>query len=52
MNGGDPLVGAAHDSRATLQFLLSPATHAADARPIQLIETHLSWVVLDARPTA
>lgn len=49
MNGSDPVGGPASDSQATLQFLLSPAAHPADAGPIELIETHMSWVVLDAR---
>lgn len=36
-------------SQETLRFLLSPEAHGPDAGPIELIETHMSWVVLDAR---
>lgn len=36
-------------SQGTLRFLLSPEAHGPDAGPIELIETHMSWVVLDAR---
>ncbi len=38
----------ASDSAATLRFLLSPQAHAPDAGTVELIETHMSWVVLDA----
>lgn len=33
---------------ALLQFLMSAEAHGHDAGPLQLIETHMSWVVLDA----
>ncbi|MEW6703662.1 MAG: hypothetical protein AB1430_02275 [Pseudomonadota bacterium] len=35
-----------HDPAAKLHFLLSPAAHGADADAAELIETHMSWVVL------
>lgn len=42
----DPAVQAS--SLATLAFLLSPAAHAPGSGPIESIETHMSWLVLDA----
>lgn len=45
---GDFAAEAFGDSAVTLRFLLSPQAHAPDAGPIELIETHMSWVVLDA----
>ena len=36
------------DSLATLAFLLSPDAHAPGSGPIESIETHMSWLVLDA----
>ncbi len=35
------------ESAATLRYLLSPQAHAPGSGPIELIETHMSWVVLD-----
>ena len=35
-------------SLATLQFLLSPQAHVRGGGPVEVIETHMSWVVLDA----
>jgi len=42
-------VEPADGSLATLQLLMSPQVHAAQGGPIELIETHMSWVVLDAQ---
>ncbi|MBL8351685.1 MAG: hypothetical protein JNL87_15410 [Burkholderiaceae bacterium] len=36
-------------SLETLHFLLSPQAHAAGSAPVEAIETHMSWIVLDAR---
>jgi len=33
--------------QATLAFLMSPHAHGPNTGPIELIETHMSWVVLD-----
>lgn len=43
-----PGAGVDGQSPGTLQLLLSPQAYPGRAGPIQLIETHMSWVVLDA----
>ncbi len=35
-------------SQETLRYLLTPEAHGPGAGPIELVETHMSWVVLDA----
>ena len=37
------------DMAARLRFLVSPAAHAPGSGPVQLTETHMSWLVLDDR---
>jgi uncharacterized protein len=49
MTPGCADAAGAGDSAETLRFLLSREAHAPDAGTIELIETHMSWVVLDAR---
>jgi aminoglycoside phosphotransferase family enzyme len=36
------------DLEAKLRFLASPAAREGRATPVELIETHMSWLVLDA----
>jgi aminoglycoside phosphotransferase family enzyme len=45
---GSEDAAACQSSLVTLAFLLSPDAHAPGSGPIESIETHMSWLVLDA----
>ncbi len=49
MTPGSADASHAATSEDTLRFLLSSEAHGPGAGAIELIETHMSWVVLDAR---